>query len=97
MARFAGYLQPSFHSHAQFRDRFFRGSTESGTRLQARRIGNLGAVFLRPEYDDGVTVHGSVFEFQTKLSYYIPKLPNLIQLCIFSDRLNIDGARYVGM
>jgi hypothetical protein len=93
----AGRLQPSIHGHAQLCNRFFGCRAESGAGLQIRSVGDPNAVFLGPEYDDGVTVHGSVFEFQSKLPYHIPKLAYLIRLCIFPRRLNIDGTRHIWM
>lgn len=93
--RFAGGLQPGIHCHAQLCDRLLGCCTECGAGLQVRRIGDPDAVLLRPEYNDGVTVHGSVFEFQSELPYYIPQLAYLIWLCLFSHWLNIDGARHI--
>src|SRR5258708_38963231 len=80
---FAGGLQPSIHGHAQLCNCLFGCRTESGAGLQVRSVGDPNAAFLGPEYNDGVAVHGSVFEFQSKLPYYIPKLAYLIRLCIF--------------
>src|SRR5947209_3474674 len=94
---FTGRLQPGIHRHAQLRNRRFGCRAESGARLQVRSIGDPNAVLLGPEYDDGVAVHGSVFEFQSELPYHIPKLAYLIWLCIFPRRLNIDGARHIRM
>jgi hypothetical protein len=96
-ACFAGRLQPGVYSHAQLTNRLFGRRAESGTGLQVRSVGDPNAVFFGPEYDDGVTVHGSVFEFQSKLPYHIPKLAYLIRLCIVPRGLNIDGARYIWM
>jgi hypothetical protein len=92
---FAGRLQPGIHGHAQLCNRRFGCRAESGAGLQVRSVGDPDAVFLGPEYDDGVTVHGSVFEFQSKLPYYIPKLAYLIRLCIFPHHERQFGEYHV--
>src|SRR4051812_8646602 len=60
---FAGRLQPSIHGHTQLCNRLFGCRAESGAGLQVRSIGNPNAVFLGPEYDDGVTVHSHFSSF----------------------------------
>src|SRR3954471_28596 len=55
-ACFAGGVEPRIHGDAQLCDRLFRCRTEGGAGLQVRSIGDPAAVFLGPEYDDGVTV-----------------------------------------
>src|SRR4051794_27423639 len=60
---FARGLQPGIHSHTQLCDRLLGCHTEGGAGLQVRSIGDPAAVFLGPEYDDGVTVHRSSSRF----------------------------------
>src|SRR4051795_3129058 len=60
---FARPPQPGVHGHTQLSDRLLRCRTERGAGFQVRSIGDPTAVFLGPEYDDGVTVHRSWSSF----------------------------------
>jgi hypothetical protein len=86
-------LQPGIHRNAHFRDRLLGRASESRARFEIRDIGNPSRILVRPEHDNGIAVHGSVFEREVELPYHIPKLAHLIRLCIFSNWLDAKWPR----
>src|SRR6476646_7535398 len=69
MTSIACCSEPRVHRHAHLCHRFLRRGAEGGAGLEVRNIGNPGAVFLGPEYDDGVAVHAGITASLDRISW----------------------------